>query len=85
MDSELKTELTALASSYTINLLAHYGNAPNHQHQGAIAQIISGFVSILDVSNKKVAYPLFCGGGKSTCIRGFLKVLHDLNFDYSVG
>jgi len=84
MDEKLSTTLTKAASDYTISLLTQYGNEPNHDHEQAIIKIINGFVQMLNHSNIKAAYPLFCGGGKSTCIRGFLKALHDLGLDYSV-
>ncbi|MBA4260221.1 MAG: hypothetical protein C0446_13735 [Chitinophaga sp.] len=84
MDNVQRKKLIDLATSFTIDLLFQYGNNPNDEHIKALKQIITGFVYLLEHKNEKLAFPLFCGGGKSTCIRGFLRALHELNIDYGV-
>ena len=83
MDKEEKKILLDLAYYFTIELLYQYGNNPNDDHKHAIRRILIGFIFLLE-SKRRLAYPLFCGGGKSTCIRGFLRAIHELNLDYSV-
>lgn len=84
MERVTKTQLIKLAIRNTIELLSHYGNSLNSEHQNDIKKIIIGFVSILESNSKRLAFPLFCGGGKTTCIRGLIKALHDLNLDYGI-
>jgi hypothetical protein len=84
MEKEQRKNLIALAHHHTLRLLCDYNNKPDYDHIQAIERIIEGFVNLLENKNQKLAFPLFCGGGKTTCIRGFLKALHELNLYYSV-
>lgn len=84
MDDTKRKELIDLAYSYTLYLLLKYGNKLNEEHAKAIYKIINGFVDTIEGENIKLAFPLFCGGGKTTCIRGLLIAITKLDLNYSV-
>jgi len=84
MDEDIRQGLIVLAHSRTIDLLESYGNKLNNEHDKAIYKIITGFVDAIEGENLKLAFPLFCGGGKSTCIRGLLIAITQLKLNYSV-
>lgn len=76
--------LLELATGHTEYLLTKHSNQLNQKHRESIKTIIEGFISQLEGNKCKLAFPLFCGGGKTTCIRGFLFALDRLNLNYSI-
>lgn len=79
-----KRQLIHQASNHTYHMLEGYNNKLNNSHAKDINTIITGFVDSIDGNDIKLAFPLYTGGGKSTCIRGLLMALHELDLDYSV-
>lgn len=77
-------KLLELATVYTEHLLTIHNNQLDQKHRESIKMIIEGLISQLEGDKCKLAFPLFCGGGKTTCIRGFLFALDGLNLNYSV-
>lgn len=76
--------LKTLAMDYTIHLLENHSNRPNQLHSEAIQLIIEGMASQLEGNKARKAYPLACGLGKTTCVRGLLFAIHNLGLDYSI-
>lgn len=68
MDKEQIKKLIDLAHKHTLCLLHKYNNSPDSDHIQALEYIIEGFVSLLENKNRKLAFPLFCGGGKQLAL-----------------
>lgn len=77
-------KLKDLSLEYTLHLLKQHNNQLNDQHVQAIEQIITGMVAQLEGKKSRKAFPLACGLGKTTCIRGLLLAIYHLGLDHSI-
>lgn len=69
---------------HTLGLLQKHNNKPNQLHSKALQKIIEGMASQLEENTARRAYPLACGLGKTTCVRGLIFAIHNLGLNYSV-
>jgi hypothetical protein len=77
-------KLLERSTSYTVDLLTQHNNHLHQKHVDALRTIQEGLVSQLFGHRSRRAYPLFCGGGKTTCIRGLLYALYYLKIPKSI-
>ncbi len=75
-----------LSMQYTIDILEKHGNVVSKAQWIALYQVLGSFVSTIALPEQKrrTAFPLPCGAGKTTAIRGFCKAINELDRAYKI-
>jgi len=75
------SELLKQSHDYTLQVLEKHGNTVSDSQSKELHRLLSHFVELIDPDGgeqKRLAFSLPCGAGKTTAIRGFCKALNTL-------
>jgi hypothetical protein len=74
------------AFDHTINILECHGNLVSSAQSDALYTVLGSFVYTIakPEQQRRTAFPLPCGAGKTTAVRGFIKAIHELGRFYRI-
>ena len=86
VDSEFTSDgadktLWETAQRHTIDTLKRHGNIVSKDQEMALHMMIGSFVYTIALpqQQRREAFPLPCGAGKTTAVRGLIRAIHQLN------
>jgi hypothetical protein len=79
-------EASGIAFDYTINTLEQHGNVVSSAQRTELHKILRSFVYTIALPEQKrrTAFPLPCGAGKTTAVRGLIRAIHELGRTYKI-
>ena len=79
-------EAWGIAFDYTINTLEQHGNVVSSAQRSELHKILRSFVYTIALPEQKrrTAFPLPCGAGKTTAVRGLIRAIHELGRTYKI-
>jgi hypothetical protein len=74
------------AYAHTIQILEKHGNIVSGPQATELHKVVGTFVFTIALPEQKrrSAFPLPCGAGKTTAVRGFIKAINELGRDYKI-
>lgn len=84
--SEADHAVWDLAQKYTIQILEHHDNIVSGPQRTELHKVLGNFVYTIahPEQKRRRAFPLPCGAGKTTAVRGFCKAIYELHRTYKI-
>jgi hypothetical protein len=79
-------DIIDLAHKYTIDILEKHGNVVSQIQNDALREIQANFVMTIahPEQKRRVAFPLPCGAGKTTAVRGLCRAINEADKPYNI-